>query len=42
LHDAGDYLVAADAILGPEWVGPGQFRVGASALPGSVLAAFST
>ncbi|MEM9651193.1 MAG: deoxyribose-phosphate aldolase [Actinomycetota bacterium] len=34
---AADYLTLADEIMGPDWVGPGTFRFGASGLLGDVL-----
>jgi len=35
--DAARYLALADAVMGPEWVGPSTFRIGASALLDALL-----
>ncbi|GAA0244487.1 Deoxyribose-phosphate aldolase [Methylorubrum aminovorans] len=32
IEDAGAYLALADRVMGPDWVGPSTFRIGASAL----------
>ncbi len=34
---AADYLSVADRLLGPDWAGPGSFRIGASSLLDDVL-----
>lgn len=39
LDDAAVYLALAEARMGPEWVTPGHFRIGASALFSVLLAA---
>lgn len=36
--DVAAYLALADALLGPDWVGPQHFRIGASALLADALA----
>ena len=36
--DAGEYLALADRIMGPDWVGPGTFRFGASGVLADLLA----
>ena len=39
IADAAEYLVLADAVMGPEWVSPATFRFGASGLLDALLAA---
>ncbi|KQP33764.1 2-deoxyribose-5-phosphate aldolase [Methylobacterium sp. Leaf104] len=37
--DAGTYLALADRIMGPDWISPRTFRLGASGLHGALVAA---
>jgi deoxyribose-phosphate aldolase len=41
LADARSYLTLADEIMGPDWVAPSTFRLGASSLRDALLAALS-
>jgi deoxyribose-phosphate aldolase len=36
-HVAGEYLALAERKLGPDWPGPGRFRIGASGLLREIL-----
>lgn len=39
VEDAGAYLALADRIMGPDWVSPSTFRIGASALHAEIVRA---